>query len=129
MCQSIVHRGPDDEGVLANQNAGLETRRLIIIDSRLNKDAERKIQENKICSSSCAHEKRIERRDSVAASGFATLRRAYFDPSGIHQLLDDPFSGRRHRVGHNLQVVDLRTFTPEFSKEFSGTDSYVPAEQ
>jgi asparagine synthase (glutamine-hydrolysing) len=32
MCQAIVHRGPDDEGVLAKQNTGLGMRRLSIID-------------------------------------------------------------------------------------------------
>src|SRR5438552_18801131 len=32
MCEAIVHRGPDDEGLLARQNDGLCTRRLSIID-------------------------------------------------------------------------------------------------
>jgi len=32
MCQAIVHRGPDDEGILAKANAGLGMRRLSIID-------------------------------------------------------------------------------------------------
>ena len=32
MCQAIVHRGPDDEGVLAKANTGLGMRRLSIID-------------------------------------------------------------------------------------------------
>jgi asparagine synthase (glutamine-hydrolysing) len=32
MCQAIVHRGPDDEGILARQNTGLGMRRLSIID-------------------------------------------------------------------------------------------------
>ena len=32
MCQAIVHRGPDDEGILAKGNAGLGMRRLSIID-------------------------------------------------------------------------------------------------
>ncbi len=32
MCQAIVHRGPDDEGLLAKQNTGLGMRRLSIID-------------------------------------------------------------------------------------------------
>jgi asparagine synthase (glutamine-hydrolysing) len=32
MCQTIVHRGPDDEGVLARGSAGLGMRRLSIID-------------------------------------------------------------------------------------------------
>jgi asparagine synthase (glutamine-hydrolysing) len=32
MCQAIVHRGPDDEGILAKQNTGLGMRRLSIID-------------------------------------------------------------------------------------------------
>jgi asparagine synthase (glutamine-hydrolysing) len=32
MCQAIIHRGPDDEGVLAKANTGLGMRRLSIID-------------------------------------------------------------------------------------------------
>jgi len=32
MCDAIVHRGPDDEGLLAAQNTGLGMRRLSIID-------------------------------------------------------------------------------------------------
>src|SRR5713226_5319801 len=32
MCDAIVHRGPDDEGILAKQNTGLGMRRLSIID-------------------------------------------------------------------------------------------------
>src|SRR5437762_13278016 len=32
MCQAIVHRGPDDEGVFVKQNTGLGMRRLSIID-------------------------------------------------------------------------------------------------
>jgi len=32
MCQAIVHRGPDDQGILAKQNTGLGMRRLSIID-------------------------------------------------------------------------------------------------
>jgi asparagine synthase (glutamine-hydrolysing) len=32
MCQTIVHRGPDDEGIYANGPAGLGMRRLSIID-------------------------------------------------------------------------------------------------
>jgi asparagine synthase (glutamine-hydrolysing) len=32
MCQTIVHRGPDDEGILAQGAAGLGMRRLSIID-------------------------------------------------------------------------------------------------
>src|SRR5215469_3244224 len=32
MCDAIVHRGPDDEGLLANRNVGLGMRRLSIID-------------------------------------------------------------------------------------------------
>src|SRR5215467_5945650 len=32
MCEAIVHRGPDDEGLLAYQNVGLGMRRLSIID-------------------------------------------------------------------------------------------------
>ena len=32
MCQTIVHRGPDDEGIYANGCAGLGMRRLSIID-------------------------------------------------------------------------------------------------
>jgi len=32
MCDAIVHRGPDDEGLLARQNTGLGMRRLSIID-------------------------------------------------------------------------------------------------
>lgn len=32
MCQAIVHRGPDDEGIFAKQNTGLGMRRLSIID-------------------------------------------------------------------------------------------------
>ena len=32
MCEAIVHRGPDDEGLLARQNTGLGLRRLSIID-------------------------------------------------------------------------------------------------
>jgi len=32
MCDAIVHRGPDDEGILARQNTGLGMRRLSIID-------------------------------------------------------------------------------------------------
>jgi len=32
MCEAIVHRGPDDEGLLARQNVGLGMRRLSIID-------------------------------------------------------------------------------------------------
>src|ERR1700751_3391247 len=32
MCEKIVHRGPDDEGLLARQNTGLGMRRLSIID-------------------------------------------------------------------------------------------------
>jgi asparagine synthase (glutamine-hydrolysing) len=32
MCQAIVHRGPDDEGILAKANTGLGMRRLSIID-------------------------------------------------------------------------------------------------
>lgn len=32
MCQAIVHRGPDDEGIFANKNTGLGMRRLSIID-------------------------------------------------------------------------------------------------
>ncbi|MBV9340115.1 MAG: asparagine synthase (glutamine-hydrolyzing) [Acidobacteria bacterium] len=32
MCQAIVHRGPDDEGILVKQNTGLGMRRLSIID-------------------------------------------------------------------------------------------------
>jgi len=32
MCQAIVHRGPDDEGIFVKQNTGLGMRRLSIID-------------------------------------------------------------------------------------------------
>src|SRR2546425_12224443 len=32
MCQTIVHRGPDDEGIYAHGRAGLGMRRLSIID-------------------------------------------------------------------------------------------------
>lgn len=32
MCEAIVHRGPDDEGILARHNTGLGMRRLSIID-------------------------------------------------------------------------------------------------
>jgi len=32
MCQAIVHRGPDDEGIFAKENTGLGMRRLSIID-------------------------------------------------------------------------------------------------
>ncbi len=32
MCEAIVYRGPDDEGILAKQNTGLGMRRLSIID-------------------------------------------------------------------------------------------------
>ncbi len=32
MCETIVHRGPDDEGIYTNQNVGLGMRRLSIID-------------------------------------------------------------------------------------------------
>lgn len=32
MCNAIVHRGPDDEGILASRNTGLGMRRLSIID-------------------------------------------------------------------------------------------------
>ncbi len=32
MCQTIVHRGPDDEGIFVKQNTGLGMRRLSIID-------------------------------------------------------------------------------------------------
>jgi len=32
MCQAIVHRGPDDEGIFADKNTGLGMRRLSIID-------------------------------------------------------------------------------------------------
>jgi asparagine synthase (glutamine-hydrolysing) len=32
MCQAIVHRGPDDEGIFAKRNTGLGMRRLSIID-------------------------------------------------------------------------------------------------
>lgn len=32
MCEAIVHRGPDDEGIFASQNIGLGMRRLSIID-------------------------------------------------------------------------------------------------
>jgi asparagine synthase (glutamine-hydrolysing) len=32
MCQSIVHRGPDDEGIYAQGPVGLGMRRLSIID-------------------------------------------------------------------------------------------------
>ena len=32
MCESIVHRGPDDEGILVKDGAGLGMRRLSIID-------------------------------------------------------------------------------------------------
>ncbi|MCX9011225.1 MAG: asparagine synthase (glutamine-hydrolyzing) [Candidatus Methanoperedens sp.] len=32
MCEAIVHRGPDDQGVYADQNIGLGARRLSIID-------------------------------------------------------------------------------------------------
>src|SRR5213082_1974396 len=32
MCQTIVHRGPDDEGIYATGSAGLGMRRLSIID-------------------------------------------------------------------------------------------------
>src|SRR5947207_8357158 len=32
MCDAIVHRGPDDEGLLARNNVGLGMRRLSIID-------------------------------------------------------------------------------------------------
>jgi asparagine synthase (glutamine-hydrolysing) len=34
MCQTIVHRGPDDEGLYAKDNVGLGIRRLSIIDVR-----------------------------------------------------------------------------------------------
>src|ERR1041385_5440614 len=34
MCQTIVHRGPDDEGFYAKDNVGLGIRRLSIIDVR-----------------------------------------------------------------------------------------------
>src|ERR1700722_2573936 len=32
MCQSIIHRGPDDEGIYLNDGVGLGIRRLSIID-------------------------------------------------------------------------------------------------
>jgi asparagine synthase (glutamine-hydrolysing) len=32
MCQTIVHRGPDDEGIYVHGRAGLGMRRLSIID-------------------------------------------------------------------------------------------------
>jgi len=32
MCQSIVHRGPDDEGIFVKDGVGLGMRRLSIID-------------------------------------------------------------------------------------------------
>ena len=32
MCQSIVHRGPDDEGIFVKDGAGLGVRRLSVID-------------------------------------------------------------------------------------------------
>src|SRR5256885_214925 len=32
MCQSMVHRGPDDEGIFVKDGAGLGMRRLSIID-------------------------------------------------------------------------------------------------
>jgi asparagine synthase (glutamine-hydrolysing) len=32
MCESIVHRGPDDEGIYTKGNVGLGMRRLSIID-------------------------------------------------------------------------------------------------
>jgi len=32
MCQAIIHRGPDDEGIFVNEGAGLGMRRLSIID-------------------------------------------------------------------------------------------------
>src|SRR5690348_7786027 len=32
MCDAIVHRGPDDDGLLARNNVGLGMRRLSIID-------------------------------------------------------------------------------------------------
>ena len=32
MCQTIVHRGPDDEGIYASRHVGLGMRRLSIID-------------------------------------------------------------------------------------------------
>src|SRR5690348_3670002 len=32
MCQAIVHRGPDDEGIYAQDQVGLGMRRLSIID-------------------------------------------------------------------------------------------------
>src|SRR6202165_1435305 len=32
MCQKIIHRGPDDEGIYAKGNVGLGIRRLSIID-------------------------------------------------------------------------------------------------
>src|SRR5438105_2024932 len=32
MCQSMVHRGPDDEGIFVKKGAGLGMRRLSIID-------------------------------------------------------------------------------------------------
>ncbi len=50
MCQTIVHRGPDDEGIYASGPAGLGMRRLSIID--LSGDGSRFITKTKVCGSS-----------------------------------------------------------------------------
>jgi len=32
MCNSLAHRGPDDEGIYIDENAGIGSRRLSIVD-------------------------------------------------------------------------------------------------
>jgi asparagine synthase (glutamine-hydrolysing) len=58
-----------------------------------------------------------------------TLQRGYFDPSGVRQLLDEHFSGRRNRVGHIWRLLIFELWHRNFLESFAPTASCAPTEQ
>jgi asparagine synthase (glutamine-hydrolysing) len=58
-----------------------------------------------------------------------TLQRGYFDPSGVRQLLDEHFSGRRNRVGHIWRLLIFELWHRNFLESFSTADRCNPHEQ
>jgi asparagine synthase (glutamine-hydrolysing) len=58
-----------------------------------------------------------------------TLQRGYFDPSGVRQLLDEHFSGRRNRVGHIWRLLIFELWHRNFLESFSTADWCNPHEQ